>query len=309
MNLHKNKKEFKQLITLVSQHLSIPESAIERDYYIVLMLYNLSNSEYYNTCVFIGGTSLSKCYPNSINRFSEDIDLTFLGMNKSDNYCDKKIKKIEEIITTGFNTQKINEERNKRNKSIYAWLDDESKKIKLEIVSSVKPDPFSTKYIKSYIHEYLEKNNPKYIQEYELTTVKINTLNIERTFIDKIMAVKRHAICGNLRSKVRHIYDVTKLFQLEEIKDFLSNKDELKRLIKLTKETDSIYLTKRNIPKEYNPLAQYDFEEFKEYFNDEIRGLYENLHKTLLFTNDVQSFNEAINTFSEIDKILKSIGE
>ena len=55
------------------------------------------------------------------------------------------------------------------------------------------------------------------------------------------MAVKRHAICGNLRSKVRHIYDVTKLFQLEEIKDFLSNKDELKRLIKLTKETDSIY--------------------------------------------------------------------
>ncbi len=123
------------------------------------------------------------------------------------------------------------------------------------------------------------------------------------------MAVKRHAICGNLRSKVRHIYDVTKLFQLEEIKDFLSNKDELKRLIKLTKETDSIYLKKRNIPKEYNPLAQYDFEEFKEYFNDEIKGLYENLHKTLLFTNDVQSFNEAINTFSEIDKILKSISE
>ena len=31
---------------------------------------------------------MSKCYPGSIERFSEDIDLTFLGMDESDKVCD-----------------------------------------------------------------------------------------------------------------------------------------------------------------------------------------------------------------------------
>ena len=35
-------------------------------------------SEYADKCVFKGGTSLSKCYPGSIQRFSEDIDLTYI---------------------------------------------------------------------------------------------------------------------------------------------------------------------------------------------------------------------------------------
>ena len=55
----------------------IPESAVKRDYYIVLLLEKLGNSTYAEKCVFKGGTSLSKCYPGSIERFSEDIDLTF----------------------------------------------------------------------------------------------------------------------------------------------------------------------------------------------------------------------------------------
>ena len=99
MNLHLHSKEFKELISIVANKMNLPESAIERDYYIVILLYNLSNSEYASQCVFKGGTSLSKCYPGSIERFSEDIDLTFLGMNKSDKFCEKNIKNIEKIIT------------------------------------------------------------------------------------------------------------------------------------------------------------------------------------------------------------------
>lgn len=36
MKLHKYNDEFRMLITLVAQNLNLPESAIERDYYIVL---------------------------------------------------------------------------------------------------------------------------------------------------------------------------------------------------------------------------------------------------------------------------------
>ena len=189
MNLHKHKKDFNELSSIVAVKMNLPESAIIRDYYIVLLLNNLAESEYASMCVFKGGTSLSKCYPGSIERFSEDIDLTFLGMDKSDNYCDKRIKQIEKIMTVDFDTEKINEERNPRNKSMYVWFKDESYKIKLEIGSNVRPDPYSSKIFKSYIHEYLEGTMPEYIEKFELKSVSLNVLNIERTFIDKIMSI------------------------------------------------------------------------------------------------------------------------
>ena len=309
MNLHEHKDDFKELSAIVAAHKNLPIDAIIRDYYIVLLLSNLSSSKYVDQCVFKGGTSLSKCYPRSIERFSEDIDLTFLGMDKDDNYCDKTIKYIEKVMTIGFNIEKIGEERNKRNKSMYVWHDEEKNKIKLEIGSSVKPDPYSVKQIKSYIHEYLEEMLPSYVEKYNLKAVSLNVLNIERTFIDKLMSVKRHAICGSLHSKVRHIYDVVRLFKLDEIKSFLNDKEELKRILKLTKETDTFYLRKRKVNNEYNPTGSYDFECFSKYFNDEIRHIYENMHHTLLYTNEKQNFDEAIETFKKIDSILKDIGE
>ena len=75
MNLHEHKEEFEQLIAIVADYIGVPADAVRRDYYIVQMMQNLQNSEYAEVCVFKGGTSLSKCYPGSINRFSEDIDL------------------------------------------------------------------------------------------------------------------------------------------------------------------------------------------------------------------------------------------
>ena len=75
MKLHTHPEEFRELITVVANEKHISESAVERDYYIVMMLKSLADSPYADQCVFKGGTSLSKCYPGSIDRFSEDIDL------------------------------------------------------------------------------------------------------------------------------------------------------------------------------------------------------------------------------------------
>ena len=310
MKLHEYQYEFKDLISIVASKLHIPESAVERDYYIVLLLKNLENSEYADKCVFKGGTSLSKCYPGSIERFSEDIDLTFLGMELSDKACDKSIKQIEAIMTTGAQTDKITAERSNRSKSMYVWFANEDNKIKLEIGSSVRPDPYSKKTFKSYIHEFLEEQGAEDdIQKFELTSVTLNVLHIERTFIDKIMSVKRHAICESLDKKVRHIYDVTRLFALPEIQDFLRDKTELKRLIRITKETDSYYLEKRGITKKYNPNEAYDFDSWKQYLTPQIRLRYETLHKDLLYTDEQQKFDDALHAFSDISKIFAEICE
>ena len=310
MKLHEYQYEFKDLISIVASKLHIPESAVERDYYIVLLLKNLENSEYADKCVFKGGTSLSKCYPGSIERFSEDIDLTFLGMELSDKACDKSIKQIEAIMTTGAQTDKITAERSNRSKSMYVWFANEENKIKLEIGSSVRPDPYSKKTFKSYIHEFLEEQGAEDdIQKFELASVTLNVLHIERTFIDKIMSVKRHAICESLDKKVRHIYDVTRLFTLPEIQDFLRDKTELKRLIRITKETDSYYLEQRGITKKYNPNEAYDFDSWKQYLTPQIRLRYETLHKDLLYTDEQQKFDDALHAFSDISKIFAEICE
>ena len=314
MNLHEHREDFEELIAIVADYIGVPADAVRRDYYIVQLMQNLQNSEYAEDCVFKGGTSLSKCYPGSINRFSEDIDLTFIPVEDMNNKkYSRALKRIEDAISKGFQIEKIEAERNDRNKSAYVWPENENRencRVKLEIGSSVRPDPFSKRSMKTYIQEYLEeKGMQDAVIEFDMQEVQVNTLDITRTFLDKVMSVKRHAICGTLPRKVRHIYDVTVLLDRSDIQDFLKNTEQLKQLLKLTKETDSFYLQKRNVSETYNPLGAYAFESWKQYFNDEIRGRYETLHEDLLYTSERQSFAKAVQAFEYISHMFASIGE
>ena len=310
MKLHENKTEFQELITLTARAKHIPESAVERDYYIVQALLFLSKSENADRCVFKGGTSLSKCYPEYIERFSEDIDLTYIPEDGMTNkQIERKLKAVEKVMTAGAETEIIPDERNDRNKSIWFWYGNRDSKIKLEIGSSVRPEPYGIKVLKTYIQEYLESHGfEDVVDEYELTEISVNVLNIERTFVDKIMSVKRHSICGTIKTKARHIYDVTRLFQMSEIQAFLANKDELKRLIVLTKQTDSVYLEKRNIPENYDPTGAFGFSKWRQELMT-AKDAYEHLHEELLYTDEKQIFEDAIKTFEHIDAILTAIGE
>lgn len=309
MNLHKYKDEFENLCILTGEYFHISETNIKRDYYLVMMLMNLFNSEYANSCVFKGGTSLSKCYKNSINRFSEDIDLTFIPRNEySNKQYDKVLKRIELIVNNGFKFEKINEERNDRNKSSWVWMEGENKentKIKFEIGSSINPYPYEKRELKTYIQEYLEiTNNLEDIKKYDLQSFTLNVLNIERTFLDKLMAVKRHAICGTLYKKTRHIYDIVMLFKRNEIKRLLNNKEQLNKLLNMVKETDSYYLTKQNISKDYNPLEKYNFNSWKNKFNKDVEINYHNLQK-IVFDKDIKfNLKNDLIVLKQIDDIL-----
>lgn len=73
MYLHKE-DYFKDIVMDVSNRSGITDDIIEKDYYITLILRELArrNAE----IVFKGGTSLSKAH-HIIDRFSEDVDITF----------------------------------------------------------------------------------------------------------------------------------------------------------------------------------------------------------------------------------------
>ncbi len=196
MVLHEHPDDFGTLIQLTAKSIGLPESAIRRDYFIVMLLQHLSRSTYADCVVFKGGKSLSKCYPESISRFSEDIDLTYVseGMMTNKEY-DRVLKNIEQaMIGDGFQIQKIGAERNDRNKSSRVWHKTESldtASVKLEIGSSVRPDPYGKKEVVSYIQQFLESSNHAgACDEFHLSKVPVQTLHIERTFLDKVFAVK-----------------------------------------------------------------------------------------------------------------------
>lgn len=97
MLLHNDKNLFEQTILQVAQKSGIEAGIIEKDYYVTLLLRELTNA--LPSMIFKGGTSLSKCH-KIIKRFSEDIDLTLdenhltQGNRKSvktaiENACDK----------------------------------------------------------------------------------------------------------------------------------------------------------------------------------------------------------------------------
>lgn len=313
MELHKNQELFQDLCVLTSDYIGIPYQAVKRDYFIVNILEKLVNSEYREQCVFKGGTSLSKAYPNSINRFSEDIDLTYVPNEElSARQYDRNLKRIETIMSEGMNIEKIANERSDYNKSSYIWFSNEREdtSIKLEIGSTVRPDPFSKRKVKTYIQEYLESiERNDIIEQNQMCVVNVNVLNIERTFIDKIMSIKRHAICGTLGKKVRHIYDVAVLYTHPTIKTFLENKNDLKKLIKITKETDAFYFEKRNMISVYNPLEKYDFNKWKKYLDSNIKNRYETLHLDLLYTDIKQNFDYALQVLEKFNNLFIEIDE
>ena len=74
MYLHNEIELFAEVINEASEQTGIPSAIVEKDYYVtmILKLLRTKNSD----IVFKGGTSLSKCF-HLIDRFSEDIDITF----------------------------------------------------------------------------------------------------------------------------------------------------------------------------------------------------------------------------------------
>ena len=102
MYLHNDKDLFTEVITEViteaNAQTGIAESIIEKDYYVTMILKLLAKSN--PDIVFKGGTSLSKCF-HLINRFSEDIDITFsehIGESRRKKLKYKTLKPISEEL-------------------------------------------------------------------------------------------------------------------------------------------------------------------------------------------------------------------
>lgn len=158
--LHENREEFTNAVNLASEHFHILPIIAEKDYYVTMILRELSERQ--DFIVFKGGTSLSKCH-KAIKRFSEDIDITI-----DSKLTQGQMKKLKESI-----------------KAI-------AKQLGLSIPNI--DDTRSRRSYNRYILEYLLIENEIYKEDYETITARI--LEEDVSYDVAIEAVKKIAASG-----------------------------------------------------------------------------------------------------------------
>ncbi len=231
MYLHKENKElFCDAILLASQKLEVGEDIVEKDYYVTLILKKLSAIKY--PVVFKGGTSLSKAF-QVIERFSEDIDITFtehLGEARRKKLKYDILKPIaDELGLVIRNFDSIESDKNLNHYDFYyesvvgdRVINSIPPYVKLETSLMSYAFPTEERELGNYILDALGKEEDELIATYDLGTFPMRVQSLNRTLIDKVFAVCDYYLQGKPHRNARHLYDIYKLTEYVKVdSDFL----------------------------------------------------------------------------------------
>jgi hypothetical protein len=220
MTLHHDKDAFEELVTATSNELHIPTPIIEKDYYVTLVLKELSKR--IPRMVFKGGTSLSKCF-QIIDRFSEDIDISYTAEDGMPGESRKRYLKsavVASMESLGLPITNLENTRSRRSynsyhvnyPSIYESMLSIKPELIVETYVALLPFPTVIKPVENYIHLFLQKEHmEQLIYEYELEPFTITTQAIQRTLIDKVFALCGYFLTGKIDNHSRHIYDIHRI--------------------------------------------------------------------------------------------------
>lgn len=246
-----------QLLDIVSAAKKLPRLAIEKDWWVTVVLMAISKTKYSDLYSFKGGTSLSKGW-NLIERFSEDADIAIKregrfsinGDTKSQlakvrrssrHYITKELPEeltnilsqmgiynfsIEPEISRFIDGKKIELRADTHPSVLYvnykSVLPETSEyilsRVKIEISCLSMNEPIEEKIISSFISEVKPDTDE--------VRVKFKTVLPTRTFLEKIFLLHEEFQKEKPRSKrmSRHLYDLERLMDTEYGKDALNNK-------------------------------------------------------------------------------------
>ena len=237
--LHKDGEQFFEAINLTEHQTGIIAQAIEKDYYVTMILRMLSERLSY--IVFKGGTSLSKCH-KAIKRFSEDIDITVdIKLSQGDRKMVKYviIYIVEEL---GLKIINLDETRSRRDYSKYIITYDtilpmlsEALQPEVLIETSYMTVSFPTVVlpVNNYIGEMMIEEAPELLEKYTLEPFEMKVQGIDRTLADKVFAVCDYYLDNSVKKHSRHIYDIYKLLPLVELdNDFKKLVTEVRKIRK-----------------------------------------------------------------------------
>ena len=284
MNLHLNKELFREFIDNLNTRTGIDSDIIEKDYYVCTILKQLSKNQDELQAYFKGGTAIYKIL-DTMNRFSEDIDLTVKVLPKQSNTKNKNRLKQSALSykIDGLELSKDECINNKgsvtgiyRYNSIYDISKDPLHRagiIQVEATSFTVSEPYNKYNVEPLIYKLANEGERKILKEqFGISDFDINIIKLERIFIDKIFAAEFYYIRNMYKDTSKHLYDITILAQTKEIKALLNNKEELEKLISYKRQEESI--RKGGICAN---IKIKDFTYLKQQFSEELLQEFENM--------------------------------
>lgn len=320
--LHHDPDALRVLINQISlEHKILPE-ILEKDYFVTLMLYEVSKKQKDYNVYFKGGTALYKAL-KTINRFSEDIDLTLNDSNIDSNRGKKTVLKkvtsgytclpieknhIDSVSTDGSRTSiytyksmfSMNNFRNDRLNRIGT--------LKVETTSFTASSPITEYKIEPVVYTYANEEFKQLLEnDYKVQPFFIQCITIERIFIDKLFAIEDYHLGEELNRLIemsKHMYDVYQLFVLPEIQEFMANDHEVGKIVKIKEEEQTRRRGAKTLGKKIH-----QFEYFEILDNFKTKSNFLDMQNLYVFTErDKIDYENVLISFRLIFSILKEFG-
>lgn len=289
---------------------NIAVDIIEKDYYVCLLLKELAKKQDDLKAYFKGGTAVYKIL-DTMNRFSEDIDLTVKVLPEESNTRNKKRLKESALGYEVEGLELIKDKCIDNKGSItgvyqYTSVYEDSEiplqragKIQVESTSFTVSEPTEKYYIEPLIYKIANDKEKKILEDqFDITKIEIEIIKLERMFIDKIFAAEFYYIRNMYMDVSKHLYDISILFRNERIQNLFENKEELSKLIEYKRQEEKARIGGIDENTEIR-----DFDYFKLQFNEELIKEFERMQsKYVLSTQYKVSIDEVTNILKEIHK-------
>lgn len=248
MNLHLDKDAFRVLIEDIHNKTGYRTDVLEKDYYVVLILNELSDRQASGLpAYFKGGTALYKALKTT-NRFSEDIDLSVdtRGCSRTQN------DKLLEVSTKKYSALQRDSSlgRTNRNEVIAVYhyepltaydADDSLQRfglLKVEATSFTISEPVEKLEIAPMLYDLATAEQKAVLStQYDVLPFSIMTITMERIFIDKLFAAESYVRKSDNPHRAfeaaKHIYDLAVMEQQPKIVSLLSDTEKIKQLLNI----------------------------------------------------------------------------
>ena len=311
MILHLDRIAFEQVVDVIARQSGVRRDVLEKDYYVTLLLNELSKQPHQGYAYFKGGTALYKAL-RSIRRFSEDIDLTVSITNcPSANQARKRLEAATLQFQCMTKGQTI---KNERGSIICEYLYDSMfefdredalqrfERVIVESTSFTISEPTTEIKIAPFLYELSSKEYQKILTDsYDVAPFSIETISLERIFIDKVFATEFYYERSEFTDVAKHVYDITVLMREEQIRAFLVNKPKVQEIIGLKRKEE---LNRRGGVNADMKVADFVyFQGLNE--SKEFRIKFADMQKIyVLDRNDLLTAEEALSTIEEVHEYL-----
>lgn len=265
MMLHLDRETFEGIVLTIASRQGIRPDVLEKDYYVCLMLSELSGNQADLKTYFKGGTALYKAL-RTMNRFSEDIDLTvYVEDCKTNSQRKRRLEKSAEDYNClpKLTTDPDNYKSKGNITVVYGYnpifideLDDPLQRfgrVKVEATSFTVSEPTQPMTIAPLLYESATDEEKVILTaNYQVFPFPIQTIKLERIFIDKVFAAEFYFRKVNDSSLgfperegfafdvAKHIYDLMVLYAHPIIQSLLSNETELRQMIQFKRVEEQV---------------------------------------------------------------------